>query len=484
MTPNKSKLSRSFKYNFVSVVITIILVAILVAVNIIFAKLSQRTHLYLDLTSEKVFEMSQQTKDYLQTVETKVDITVLMDDKAMENGGGYYLQAKNILDSFAYENSNISVAYIDPVVNPAFLSKYPQLDLTPYDILISTQEKDIKLSINDLFNISYDQYTQQPYIQSSKAEQALSLAIMKANITRSPRILLLTGNDQSYSEGLITLLQANGYDTSVENLQTSGVTDCDAVFLLAPERDLDPAQIKKLDNFLSNSGEFGKTLVFAPSPVAAPQPNLSEFMARWGVDLGDGIIMETSPSKILNNMPFYCIVDYSAQDFSSQLSTHAPVVSPMGKKLSVLFENKSSYSAKTLLNYSDTSFALPSNAAENWSPTPKNLQQSPALILSKYTKYSGMEAQFSSVLTFSSSTFFSADILNSTSVANAEYLLAALGESTHNVVPLSIAPKNLAKNELGLNQLQFFSVTALFVALLPLCVLICGVYVWAKRKNK
>lgn len=481
----KIKLSRSLKYNGISLAFTAVFILVIVLFNLLVSALSDYLPLSIDLTSDKIYNLSQETKKYLQGQEKPVAITVLMDDKTMVNGGNYYAQAKNMIDCFASAKSNITVSYIDPIANPSIISRYSDLNLSPYDILVEAGEKSTKLSITDLFNISYAETTEQLYIASSKVEQEILSAILRVTTTNTIKIALFTGHDEAYSSNFLTLLEKNGYSVSLVNLMTDlPPKDADIAFLIAPKRDLDTTAIKKLDDYLSNDGEYQKSLMLAPSPVAFPQPNLDAFLAQWGVRVGEGIVMETSSSKILNNTPYFCIVDYTVGDYKSSVYSNAPMVSPLGRDLQLIFEAQNSFTVQVLLSYSSGSFVLPIDAANSWSPTKNDLGIRPSLVRSIYSQYSGMSVKTSNLFTFAAPSFFDVSILSSSSYANADYLLSAINKVSGVEDLVTVAPKNLNLAELSLTKNQFIPLSVAFIVCLPLSILAVGVVIWLRRKNK
>ena len=84
-TVNKRKL----KYGSVAAAITVVFTAAVVLLNVLVTSLTDRYPLKLDLTADKVFEVSQETIDFLDTLESKVDITVMQDEATLELGSKY-----------------------------------------------------------------------------------------------------------------------------------------------------------------------------------------------------------------------------------------------------------------------------------------------------------------------------------------------------------------------------------------------------------
>ena len=111
--------------------------AALVLINLVTNALAQRISLTWDLTHDKAYELSEQTLSILASLDEKVSIDVMCDGIDLENGGGYFAQAKWLLDQYAVRSRAVTVTYRDPAANPGFIAQYADMKLAQYDILVS-----------------------------------------------------------------------------------------------------------------------------------------------------------------------------------------------------------------------------------------------------------------------------------------------------------------------------------------------------------
>ena len=65
------------KYKFVSSVAIAIAVVLVIVVNVFVSVLNNKLPLKIDLTSNKMYELSDKTKEYLKNYDTPVDIYIL-----------------------------------------------------------------------------------------------------------------------------------------------------------------------------------------------------------------------------------------------------------------------------------------------------------------------------------------------------------------------------------------------------------------------
>ena len=69
------------------------------------------------------------------------------------------------------------------------------------------------------------------------------------------------------------------------------------------------------------------------------------------------------------------------------------------------------------------------------------------------------------------------------SFCNADYYLSVLNTLTHRENVISIQSKTLGGQELGLNTAQVFIIGIAFMIVLPVAVLVCGMWIWYRRRN-
>ena len=93
--------TRRQRYLLLSSSTTLLVVMALVLVNIITVYLTDRYPVVLDLTPQKIFELSDQSKEYLNRLEEPVSIQVLNNEESFRSGGEYFVQAQEVLSQYA-----------------------------------------------------------------------------------------------------------------------------------------------------------------------------------------------------------------------------------------------------------------------------------------------------------------------------------------------------------------------------------------------
>lgn len=85
----KHHLSRRFKHGSSSVLFTVLCLIVIILLYLTCELLTERFGLSLDLTEGGIYEVSEQTEEYLKTLDEKITLTVLADQKDYQTLQGY-----------------------------------------------------------------------------------------------------------------------------------------------------------------------------------------------------------------------------------------------------------------------------------------------------------------------------------------------------------------------------------------------------------
>lgn len=480
--------NRRFKYGGFATLISVGFVAILIVLNILASVLTERFPLTLDMTSEKVFGLSDDTINFLKELDEDVEIKVLAKKEDYINNGDYYAQAITVLDNYQKYSDRIKIEYIDIVKNPSLVSQYPDLALTTGNILVKSDKRYKKVLDSDLFNTTIDYNYYQEIITSSKAEQMLSSAIEYVTADRTVLASLITGHDETQSKGLTDLLSLNNVDTVTQKLLSEDVNaDAEFVIINAPMRDFTSDELKRLDKFLDNGGNYGKTLLYFANSDQPELPSLNSFLEEWGIGVGNSVVYETDNNMLASaQYPFYAFTEYTSEEYTTAVKDRdMPVLMAFGRPLTALFEGKDSMTVTQLLGYADTSRLYPLNPPEGYTAG-ENDEKGPfgALLRSQKMRYDGTTPLSSNVFVFASSFMVDESVTTSTVMGNAEYMAELINTVTDKGSSLSIVSKTVGSGEISITAAQIIVLGIVFIILLPLAVLAVGIVVWVKRRNR
>ena len=481
--------SRKAKKGFIAVLITVLFIAAIVLINVVTNILVDRVPaLSIDMTKNSVFELQQESVDYVKDLDKDVTITVLQDENSFEENGTYYVQANQFLKGLEQASGHITLKYVDITKNPAFVSNYSNIDWSQsHLILVESGNQYRALDAEDLFD--YDQQTLYYYgtyeIESQHTEQAVITAILNVTTEEKVKVTVLSGQGEEDCSIFTDLLESNAYEIEEVSLLTGVISeDSQFVIIFDPATDIDDDVYQTLSDWLYNDGKYGHTLVYLPNDQKAQSEftNLNNLMEEWGMEVEDGYVFDSDISHMTNSQypNFISIFDYDDEDYSKDVKDSSiPVV--LFYTMPVRITDSSL--AASLLCSSENAVVMPRDADENWN---YNEETPEKLIGAAIAEKSAENAGASHVLLIGSYDAWSQSALTSHSFNNAQYFISLFNKiADRDEVGITIEGKSLDNTELSITSsgLSLF-LSILFRYVIPAAILIVGLVVWIRRRNK
>ena len=461
--------------------LSVCFVAAVVLVNVIASLLVERFPISVDLTANKIFELSQESIDYVQGLEQDIDVYVLATEEDFSGSNQYYNQANTVINKYAQYSDHIQICYIDIYQDVDFAAQFPDESLTYGEIILQCGDRHQVLTAYDLFDVD-EQYGT---IQSSTTEQAMTSAIMNLTDSNPISVVFLTGfgdNNRTDSANLQSILSNNGYLVSEINFLSEDIPeDADAVVLCSPTSDLTEELTDTLAQWLENEGKFGRTMLYFADGSQPSLPMLESLLAEWGIGVESGYLIETDASHVYSSYT-YLLSQYEDNNYVD--SSDRPLLLPNAKALSVLWDVDSNRYTHVLLSTYDSAVVVPEDAAEDWQPAEEDMQSYPLAVLGQRLTYESTTALNSYLAAFGSMDMTNTAFTSMSALNNGEYVVQLLNSLTGKEEGVTIVGKQLGTETLGINENQANIIGGFFQFGLPVIVVIIGVTVWVRRRNK
>lgn len=481
--------SRKAKHGSIAIIIVAVVIAITIVINIVCGLLVDRfPNLKLDLTANSAFELQEDTLNYVSDLKQDVTINILASQSDFENNGTYFIQAENLLDKMeSASDGKLSLKYVDLSSNPNFASQYPNVNWDSQVsnvILVSSGDQYKALTLEDCFEYDSQYYSYYGSYQftGTKIEQAVVTAIL--NVTTENKIVvdMIKGNGEQDYSSVTSLLENNAYQVNEVSLATSGMDD-DAEFavLFAPSVDLDDAAIDKLSAWLDNDGKNGKTLIYIPCADKVDTPNLDKLLSDWGMQVNDGYVFETSNDYLVSNSsPYAFIVDYADYYKDNLKNSKIPVVTSDTHDITIKDES----TAHALLTTSTKAGVYPYDADDNWNYN--DAISGEALNVAAEGVKTNSDDISSNVIVFGSYMMFTKNFMEINSFNNSAYLMNIVNTlADKDDVGITIESKSLDSAELGVTEVApGLVVLIIFAFVVPIGILVAGIIVWVRRRNR
>lgn len=146
----------------------------------------------LDMTGEKLYELSEVTEEVGKSLSAETQIFVVAGEK------DYPSMFKEMLSRYGRLSPYITVTYMDPFENPLFVDNYKQqgYTLSQNDVVVSGR--------NGIRQIGYDEmlvYTGEE-VSGISIEQQVTAGILYVNSSEKPSVAFTTGHGERTTKAL------------------------------------------------------------------------------------------------------------------------------------------------------------------------------------------------------------------------------------------------------------------------------------------
>lgn len=298
---NKFK-STKFRYGFNATLITVLFIVAVLLINMLAGVITDKfPDINIDLTKNKQFAITQQTKDALKDVNMPVTMKLMLyeetSDPVIEELLGRYKQIK----------SDIYIEKIDLAKNPTAAQKYGNID--PYGTLvIENGDKFEVISFDSLYGSSQD---------LADAESLITNGIISATVGEKKTVLFSEGHGEYPAYGIAAIAQKNYYNYDVIDLKKAELKpqECDLLVIFAPTEDFTQQEIAAVESYVLGGGQLQIYL----NPLTSYLTNLCEYVKEWGIEVKNETVAEKNNNNIAQQGLYIPVV--SDNDYTKNIDS-------------------------------------------------------------------------------------------------------------------------------------------------------------------
>lgn len=474
--------NRKFRYGGYATVLTAIVIAVVILLNVAIGAVEDNWSLAIDVTALGATEFADQTYQVLEDVNTPVHIYTLFQDSTTHK---IRIQAEEVLNQYRALNKNITVTNVDPVKNPAFVEKYAG-DTRPNEgSLIVTNADESRVKLIDLTEYYYqynNPYNEQTYTMFS-LEPNVTSALLFATSEETPRIFFLKGHGEleadKYCTNLIEELKGQNFEAAMLNLTTDidvTLEKGDTLAIINPVRDLSDNEYEILKKWLADGGKMLFVLDYTTDEKVLK--NFTALLDYYQLSFGDGVIAESaSATANWTNATYNLIPNLNAEhEITAPLSENnyyliLPQVRPINSvtmpESNALYDNLLTTSAGAVVEGDDGS-SLPGTQIVAMA-----MQQTDAADPEKDVR-----------IVLMGSYYAMADTNLIYASYNMNYSINVFNWLADRDTVVEIGTKMISNNALVVpDAATAYTLGAVVIFTVPLMVLIAGVLVWLKRRS-
>jgi len=453
---------RQVRYGSNSMILFIAFTGILIAINLLTLQLSEQYPLRWDVTEDKQHTLAPETIQALQSMPEPVYATAFYSVRLNSENAGQLLE-----DYKANSNGNFDYQFMDPDSNPVLAN---QLGITG----------DGKILL---------QMGENQEIVTFASESELTGGLIRLLNPDKPVLYFLAGegehDTENPGEGSYTrvrqVLESKNYVVNTLNLQAENAIpeDARAIVVAGPLIPLTENSVTLIKDFLDQGGSL--MLLSNPLPLTefGEEPDLlAEYLASdWGIILNNDMVVDTnSPST-----PFFAVsAEYAIHPITDKMQGVAAIF-PYSRSLTIDTEN-------TGVSPTGLVFTVP----QSWGETDFSAMEQQALAFDEGVDLPGPMTlaaaaenitSESRVVVFGSSTFAQDD--NFGFSGNGDMFVNAvdwIAEQESLINLTSNTQQERTFNPPG--SLQFILTIVSTVCVIPLAIIVAGVYAWVMRRKR
>ena len=456
------------------------MIAIVVVFNLVVQELPSNLR-EIDLSSEKLYTIGDQTKEVLDNLDKDVEMYLIAQD------GTESSDIQRLLERYEDRSSHVTVEQRDPAVYPTFTQQYTSDSVNNNSVIVVCGDKSRVVDYSDMYetSINYQTYTQET--TAFDGEGQLTSAINYVISEDMPVLYTLEGHDEvSMGTTMTETIQKANIDIQSLNLLTQEAVPDDAACLLifSPATDLSEDEANKVIDYLENGG---KALILSDY-TEEDMPNFQSVLENYGVQTVDGIVMEGDTNHYISQNPYYLLPNIESSDVTSGLSSGSRyVLMALAQGIQTMDNIRDSLNIESILTTSDSAYSK--TDLENMQTMEKENGDidGPFDLGVSITEEVGEDTE-TRIVYFAASTIFDDTIDSYVSGANYELLSSALSwlcqtdEDSTNTISISSKSLDTSTLTVPAADVSFWSIFV--TGIIPVCILLVGFGIWMKRRKQ
>lgn len=473
----KSLKTKAFKLGAYSTLSVMVALAVLIVINLV----AQQLDIRYDLTKDKLYSISDDTKKILDELNQDVDIYPLFvtgnDDMVID-------MSREIIDEYAAYSAHVRVTYKDPLLYPQFVTNIVKTDEAVPDgsVIVASGDRVKVIPVNDLISTEMNMQTYQQQLKSVDVEPQVSNAIVYVTQSNTPVVYSVTGHDEMpLPEQFKKELSSANYDMAELDLFNKDIPDdCGLLIVTMPSQDWTEEEAKKVMDYLAHDGRA----MFLVSYLDEPLNNLNNVLSAYGVTLGGEFIVEGDIAHSMQENPYY-LLPITAQNKAAQaiMQKAYKITTPLSQAVVELGLKKQTITIEPILVTSDKAYAKKISDVETVNKGPEDTEGPFNIAVAITDEQYTTEMHYTKIVVIGDAFMLDETTNAYVGGGNFQFLISAANWTQDKQSAVYIAPKMTSTQPLQLSGLNVLLLAAISVLVLPALIIGTGFVIWLKRRN-
>lgn len=470
--------NRKFTQGAYSSLITTIVVVVILIANMIVSELD----LKVDVSSEKLYTLTDATKDFVKDIDH--DITIYY----IAESGNEVTMIKRIVDKYNKLSDKVKVVTKDPVLYPKFTSQYVDegTDVADNSIIVvdETNGRSKYIPYSDMLIQSMNYYSYSTTTTGIDVEGQITSAIQYVVSEDLPTMYAVQGHGEAEISTTLAsyLTKQNVNQETLNTLSAESIPkDCSFLLLNGPVYDYTDDETTMIMDYLKNGGS---AIILTNYMVSTEDmPNFNSILNYYGVSLVDSYVIEGDSNYHMSQMPTYLIPEISSHDITNDVkSDKKPVVVPATKGIQIMDDVRSTLTVEELLNTSDKAYAKTDINSQVYDQEDTDVDGPFSLGVAITENVDDVETK---VVVYASNYILDDSMITYTQLGNTDLFLSTVNWMADvSVETLAIPTKTFDSNYVTLTSAQSNNWSVFVILIIPGAFILTGVIVWLRRRKK
>jgi len=450
----------------------LVAIALAVAVNLGFNYVPEQYSSF-DLTENKLYALTEETKTFLAGLSEDVTIYVL------EEEGAGDADLEKTLERMKDRSGHVKVTYVSQSKNPNFYQNYTQEPPVSNSLIVEGEKRSRVVSYEDIYTYELD-YSSYSYQSTGyDGEGQIVSAIAYVTTEDMPVFYAIGGHGElELEEKFVNAIEKE--NASCEQLMLYSVDEipenAQGIILNAPTGDYSKDDAEKVIAYLKKGGRA----LIVTTMTEEETTNFNSILDFYGISEVEGTIVELDRNFYYQN-PYYLFPNVEISDVTESL-TDSLVFAPFSKGLS--YDEMQEDAVYTpLLTTSSSAFSKTDiTDTSDYSKGADDIDG--PFVVSVEVEKSMEDGNISHAFVVGGESLFTGDADDMAPGNNVKLFGSMISNLAEHEVPVAIPVKSFSMQNLTFRAQTAYLAAVLCVVVAPLATLATGFVIWLRRRRR
>lgn len=448
-------------------------VAVVVVINIVLAEMPS-SWTSVDMTSQKLYSLTDQTKEFVESINEDVTIYVIVAEDSQDTTLGQTLQRYDDL------SEHIKVEYVDPNVNPRFYMQYTD-SISMNSLIVVSGKRNKVIDYSSIYESGFDYTTYTSTTTGYDGEGQITSALDYVLSDSMPKVYMTEGHGEyTLSSSFTNALKKENVDYETVNLMDYDTVPRDAACLIinAPGSDFSSDDTDKVIEYLNAGGN----VVFVTGLTEGETPNLDVITDYMGLSIAEGLVVEQDAANYYRN-PYYLLPTQSYSTYTAGLYNQYYIFAPYVQGIVIKNEEAEGITYNSFLSTSDKAFSKAGDInVQNFDKAEGDIDGPFGVGVSAVKELD--EETSATLIVYGCDQLFTDEANSMVSGANRVLFTNTVSSFVDHEVSVSIPAKSYEISYLTIPQSKAVLVGMMTIIVIPVGCLAAGFVIWFRRRKR